>query len=168
MPSARLRRASFQAGGTTIAPEAAVASTGGGPWLIIGGVVAAAALLVAIVVWSSTGQPTPAAVDGDDLDEALVAAAVPQQPEPPIELPVAPVRLDPLTVADRLESALATERLFAKITVHGTVVELRSEFCAQPRLREIVAKAGPELRTQGVTALYCVELHGARVFTQSL
>ncbi len=159
-----MRRESLHAGGTSVSPEAGSGSRGlwiaGGVVLLVGGIVA--------IVATTGGKSRPAAADtegeGDDVVTTTAAAPI----DLPPTAPVPPVRLDPLGAADRLERTLATERFFAKSTVHGTIVELRSEFCAQPRLRAIITAAVEDLRTQGLTLLHCVEVHGAAVFTQPL
>lgn len=168
MPSARIRRESFQAGGTTSAPDPE--TEGGRSWLLWAGlgVVAVGAIVVAVLVFGG-GKPQPtAATDDDGTDEPVAAGVDVPDLEAPIAPPVAPVRLDPLRAADDLERQLATERLFAKSSLRGTELELRSEFCAQARLRAIVGGAVADLRAQGLTSLLCLELHGAVVFTQPL
>lgn len=158
-----MRRESLHAGGTSVSPEA----TGGGRGLwIAGGVVLLAGAIVAIVALTG-GKRRPAVAD-DGLEPEAVTATVNAPLDEPLTAPVAPVRLDPLGAADRLERMLATERFFAKSTINGSIVELRSEFCAQARLRAIVVVASDDLRAQGLSLLHCVELHGAEVFTQPL
>jgi hypothetical protein len=162
MPSARMRRESLLAGGTSVAPEA----TGGGIgwWIAIGLVVVGGAIALVVVLSGGGGRAAPPS-DPVDPDRAAIAPAPTTAPPDP---PVPPVRLDPLGALDRLERVLATERLYGKGTVRGEVVELRSELCSAARLRAIVLEKAGDLRAQGLTSLRCVEPHGAEVFTQPL
>jgi hypothetical protein len=164
MPSARLKRESMQAGGTSVAEEA---GPGRGVWIAAAVLLLAGVIIVAIVALSG-GKRTAAAADDGDVEEELTPNSAAAPIEEPLPAPVPPVRLDPTGALDRLERTLANERLFAKGALHGAVVEMRSEFCARERLRAIVAAAVEDLRAQGLTMLHCVELHGAEVFTQPL
>lgn len=160
MPSGRHKRESMQAGGTTVAPEV---GSGGTVWLAAGAAVVVGVIVAVIVLAGGKHKKAAAA---EEPEEELTEGSEVIAPEAPPEPPVAPVRLDPLGAADRLERALATERYFAKSTLRGELLELRSEFCAQARLRAIIAGAAVDLRAQGIATIRCVELHGAEVFSQ--
>lgn len=163
MPSARIRRETRQAGGTSIKTAARPTPW---PW-IAGGALVAIGVIIAIVV-AARGKPRAAAETDEDVEAEPVTPGVAAPQEGPPQPPTPPTRLDPYGAADRLERALASERLFAKSTLRGPAVELRSEFCATPRLRELIAEATADLRAQGLTSLRCIEIHGAEVFTQPL
>lgn len=164
MPQAgRARRDTQQGGGTSASAGAA------GPpwtWLAVGGAV----LGLGAVVWLATrgdGRSHAAAVDepGEVTEPDQVAsAAAPAPPAPP----TVPTRRDPHAAAARLERALATQRLYGRAVLRGTQVELRSSFCAEPSLVQLVDAARAELVAEGVSAVICLEPHGAEVFTRPL
>ena len=98
---------------------------------------------------------------------ALIASArVDEVPVTPTEAPPPPP--DPWPVLDRLEGALATERLYGKASMRGDRVEVRSSFCDDARAQAIIDGARSALRGVGATSLACVAPHGGVVFVRTL
>ena len=162
--AARARRDTAQGGGTSV-PD------GAGPrWSGVALAVAAVAVIAAVVALVATrgsaSKPVTPAPTVEPVAPPEPAARViddgPTAPAPP------PPALDPYPVLDRLERLLAAERLYAKTSVSGAIVEVRSSFCDQPRTRALIDQALPALHAQGVTRVACVELHGAVVFVRAL
>jgi hypothetical protein len=158
----RDRRESF-AGGTAVAPRSS-------PWtmaaLAVAGVGVVAAVVALVVTRGSARRP----VAPDDVATPVMApppsprlveeAAGPGSSPPPPQ--------NPYPVLDRLEQALAAERLYGKVVLVGATAEVRSSFCRLARVDEIIAARGGELREVGVTAVLCAEPHGAVVFQRPL
>lgn len=155
-----MRRESLLGGGTSVAPERTSTPV---PWLVVGGLVLAAGVVLAIVL--SGDERARAATVPDAAEPAPVAPPV---VDPAPAAPPPSVRLDPVGAVDRLERRLGAERMFARATVRGDEVELRSELCAEPRLRAILDEQAADLRAQGVVRARCVAPHGAEVFTRPL
>ncbi len=164
MPAHGLRgkRDTQQGGGTSAAAAAAT----GAPWIVIG--VVAIALGGAAAYALTRGDAAPRAAAPDEAAapvEAPGGEVVDVAPPPP---PQAPVRRDPAGAADRLERALAGQRLYGKAALRGEVLELRSSFCGEPGLVAVVDAARGDLAGEGLTAVTCLEPHGAEVFSRPL
>jgi|JI10StandDraft_1071094.scaffolds.fasta_scaffold02193_12 hypothetical protein len=164
MPAAgpRGKRDTQQGGGTS----AATAAPSVAPWLVIGVLVLAGG---GVVAWAMTRRdagprsatPDEAAAPVEEAGGELLDVAPPPPPE-------APVRRDPAGAADRLERALAGQRLYGKAALRGEVLELRSSFCGEPGLVAVVDAARGDLAGEGLTAVTCLEPHGAEVFSRRL
>lgn len=167
MPGAQRTKRASMAGGTT-AERVEPAAAGGG-WLWLGAV---AAVGIGLVVWGTQcrgggARPAPAATveeGGDSPGSAVAPVVVP----PPTLSPASPDRPDPSFAADALEGELAGERLYATVQARGEVLDLRSAFCAEARLGELVARHAAELRAAGVVRVRCSEPHGALAFERPL
>ncbi len=170
--SARQRRASMQAGGTTSQRIEVLGDGGGGPLLwIIGALVLAGGLAIWATQCRGGTQPTQPSANVAD-EAALREPAVPVQGEqvPPI-LPTTGGSTgggDPSFAADTLEGELAGERLFATVQVQGDVLDVRSAFCGEARLGDIIGRHASELRAAGVTRVRCSETYGTQVFERGL
>ena len=70
--------------------------------------------------------------------------------------------------ADALEGELAGERLFATVAVLGELLDVRSAFCADARLGEILGRHAGELKKAGVQRVRCSETYGTQVFERPL
>ncbi|MEZ4400344.1 MAG: hypothetical protein R3B06_10020 [Kofleriaceae bacterium] len=136
-------------------------------WLVVAGAAAVVGVVVAVAV-TRGGRRSPPAPAPD-----LAAAPAPVEIRDPSAdvappAPSAPARPDPRPVVDQLERALAGQRLYAKTSIRGDQVELRSSFCDDAALVTIVASFGAALAAEGVGSVRCVELHGAEVFVRAL
>lgn len=169
---ARGRRASM-AGGTTserieVLPEER--GGGGGILWIIGVLV----LVAGVAVWATqcradqpTTAPSATVIDeaaGPETGTAPAPAPFEQGPSPS----AAGGQPDPSFAADALEGELAGERLFATVSVFGEVLDVRSAFCDEARMGEIIARHAVELRGSGVTRVRCSETYGSQVFERAL
>jgi hypothetical protein len=63
-----------------------------------------------------------------------------------------------------LDAELQNRRLWATVSVEGTVAVVSSAYCADPGMDESLRAAGPDLAATGVTAVRCNERHGPLVF----
>jgi hypothetical protein len=158
----RARRESHQGGGTTVVkPEP---SRRGAAALVVVVVAVAAAVVALVAARGAARRPvteptvTPVAPLPNSA-RVVEDSPAPAAPPPP---------RDPWPILDRLERAAAGERLYLKATTRGAIVELRSSFCAEARVRALLDAALADLRAQGVTRLACVEPHGATVFVRTL
>lgn len=171
--SARQRRASMQAGGTTSQRIEVLGEGGGGGTLLY--VIGALVLAGGLAIWATQCRGTrerPAAAANVADEGPLREAAVPLPGEqvPPI-LPTSGGPTgggDPSFAADTLEGELAGERLFATVQVQGDVLDVRSAFCGEARLGEIIGRHASELRAAGVARVRCSETYGTQVFERGL
>lgn len=169
--TARARRASM-AGGTTserIEVEPVATAGGGGLWWIAALVVAGAGLALWATQCRGSARRTDTAaavVDQPSADVGATAVDVPTTDvRPP---PVAAGNPDPAFAADALEGELAAERLFATVDVAGDLLDVRSAFCNEAALGEIIARHAAELRGAGVVRVRCSETYGTQVFERGL
>jgi hypothetical protein len=63
---------------------------------------------------------------------------------------------------------MAEVRLYATVEPIGDAVEIRSSFCEDPRIAELVADVAPDLREAGVVNVRCRALHGAEAWIRPL
>lgn len=167
---ARGRRASL-AGGTTSERDDALPREGGG-----GGILWVLGVLVlgaAVAIWATqcSGGKRTAAPSATVIDEAAPEATAPPPAAPELAGPVTPTpggAADPSFAADALEGELAGERLFATVTVLGDMLDVRSAFCNEARLGEVIGRHAAELRGAGVTRVRCSETYGTQVFERGL
>jgi hypothetical protein len=167
--SSRMRRASM-AGGTT-SERIDLPDEGGGSNLlwILGVLVVGASL----AIWATQCR-------GEKRRDAPAATAVDENAPVAGSAPVAPSvddlrpstsstgNPDPSFAADALEGELAGERLFATVQVLGEVLDVRSAFCNEARLGEIIGRKAGELRSAGVVRVRCSETYGTQVFERAL
>jgi hypothetical protein len=165
LPRSRAGRDSSQGGGTSVAGSNRNGWSRIGVAMIAVAVVASAAWLV--VHQRGTSSHRQAIDEESGVAPVTTSAAVSESTG--VALPVVPPRRkDPSGAADQVEAALANERLYAKVTVQGGTVELRSSFCTESRLRAIVDGAAARFAAEGVASVRCVEPHGALVFTMTM
>jgi len=92
------------------------------------------------------------------LADGVPATAAPSRPAAP----------SPDAVAGELERTLQRQRLWSRVTVTGTRVEVRSGSCGDPAIQGPIGEAAPTLKAAGLTSLRCVEQSGSVVFTREL
>ncbi len=173
MPGSGRLRPTLSAGGTTVERVELGPGDGGRGWLWVAGMVLVG---LAVVVWATVLRGgdgparSPAAAApldvGPEDDRPLGGGPVVEDDEP--VAPRGPTGADPAFAADTIESELAGERLYATVTVVRGRLEIRSAFCAEGRLGDIVARHAGELRAAGVSEVHCREVHGALVFERGL
>mgnify|MGYP000892602044 CR=1 FL=1 len=165
MPGAapsRAQRDTAQGGGTAVDEPPSRLARGA---LVVAGVAVVAAVIALIATRGSARRRA---------EPAQVTAAVPQVASARVdEVPVTPTEApppppDPWPVLDRLEGALAAERLYGKASMRGDRVEVRSSFCDDARAQAIIDGARSALRGVGATSLACVAPHGGVVFVRTL
>ncbi len=71
-------------------------------------------------------------------------------------------------VAAGLERTLQRQRLWSKVSVSGSRVEVRSGSCSDQAIQAPIAEAAPAFKAAGLTSLRCVEESGSVVFTREL
>lgn len=161
--SVRFTRPLDAGGATTIEPDEVVTRW---PWYLAGLIVLAGAVAV-IVVGSHPSKPAPALPDDPVVDEEpddTPGAGVDEDEA----VPTPPPRPDPAPAADRLARLMAAVRLYATTEAIGDTVEIRSTFCAEPRVPGIIADVAADLRAAGIVAVRCRALHGAEAWTRPL
>lgn len=165
----RNRRASM-AGGTTSERIDVLADEGrgGGMWWLAGVVV----IGVGVAVWATqcrgTRRATAPAAAVTDTQPAAGTAQIDDTAPDQRPAPVAPGGPDPAYAADALEGELAGERLYATVQVVGEILDVRSAFCNEVRLGEIVGRHAAELKGSGVQRVRCSETYGTQVFERGL
>jgi hypothetical protein len=166
----RARRASVAGGGTTSQRIDVIEGGGAGVWVWVGALVL---IGVAVLVWATqfrgrgraaTPGVAPIEAGGTGSGSQVV---VPVQPDD-LTTPSDPTTPDPAYAADALEAELAGERLYATVDVAGDRLEVRSAFCGEQRLVDVVMRHAAEMRASGVTQVKCSEAHGALVFERGL
>ncbi len=166
--AARVKRASM-AGGTTSERIEVIAAAGSGG-RVFGVIVLVLGAGLAVWATQCRGKSRSAAPLAAPVETGprVGSASVEPVATDPGATPTNPTRTDPAYAADALESELAGERLYATIDVEGDLLHVRSAFCAEVRLGEIVARYAGELRSGGVIRVRCSETHGAQVFERAL
>jgi len=172
MPGAaaqRTRRGSM-AGGTT-SEKIDVVPEGGGSGATLW-VVALLAIAGGTAIWATQcrggkARPTPAAITTEPVDQPAGRGTAPSVPDEGPDQ-VAPSGPDPAFAADALEGELGGERLYATVAAIGEVLDVRSAFCAEARLGEIIARHAAELKAAGVLRVRCSETYGTQVFEREL
>jgi hypothetical protein len=94
----------------------------------------------------------------------VVAAAAPA-PTPQRPGAAAP---DPGAAATDLEGVLRKQRLWNRVDITGSRVDVRSGSCGDPAMRPAIEGRRAVLRGAGLTRLRCVEQSGAVVFEYEL
>jgi hypothetical protein len=168
--SSRMRRASM-AGGTTSERIDLPETSGGGNGLLW--IIAVLVLGAGVAVWATqcraaNRNATPAAAVTDENAPVAGTAVAPQAVDETLPAPSQTGNPDPSFAADALEGELAGERLFATVQVLGEVLDVRSAFCAEARLAEIITRHAGELRAAGVVRMRCSETYGTQVFERPL
>jgi hypothetical protein len=144
------------------------------PALLIGAVVLALVVaVVAVVILMRSG-------DGGDQDEAPPggagggAAARPSAgpsggaEEPGPAEPDEPPAPGTAPSGAALDAELSSRRLWAKVSVEGTVAVVSSAYCGDPGMDESLRAAGPDLAATGITAVRCNDRHGPLVFERAV
>ncbi|MBK9030532.1 MAG: hypothetical protein IPL61_04200 [Myxococcales bacterium] len=160
----RTRRDTNQGGGTTVTARSSRAT---GVALVVAGAAVLAAVVALVMTSGSAHRKvatdprvtavTPMTSSARRIDDTAIEAP-PPPPAPP----------EPWPVLDRLERALAAERLYGKVTIRGGAVEVRSSFCEEARVQALVDGALADLRAVGAATVACVAPHGAVVFRRTL
>jgi len=167
LPSIRFRRTgtTSDAGGTTVEDTTSV------PWMpivvavvVAGGIIAffglrhgkddAAAPVPVVAAPAQQVAPQPATTVVDPGPSTIAATP---RPGPP-----------PDQVATDLEHALQRQRLWSKVTVAGTSLEVRSSTCAEPGMATALDGVAPVARAAGLTRVRCLEQSGVVAFTRNL
>lgn len=127
---------------------------------------------LALIIWlgmrgsHDKKPPAPATVTAPTApvvtnDVTLAPAA----PAPTVTRPAAP---DPGAIAADLERTLQRQRLWSKVTVIGSRVDVRSGSCSDQAIQAPIAAAAGSMKAAGLTSLRCVEESGTVVFTREL
>jgi hypothetical protein len=168
---ARGRRTSMAGGTTSQRIDALPAEGGGGGGIlwIIGVLLVGAGL----AIWATQCRASKrkAAPNAAVVDETAAERGAPPELAPPEQggFPsVAAGDPDPSFAADALEGELAGERLYATVSVRGDVLDVRSAFCDEARLGDVIDRHAAELRGAGVTRVRCSETYGTQVFERRL
>lgn len=93
---------------------------------------------------------------------ASPAAPAPAAPEVVTAAP------DPAAAASDLEASLRKQRLWNRVEIIGSRLDVRSGSCLDPAMRAAIEGKKAVLRSAGLTRLRCVEQSGAVVFESEL
>jgi hypothetical protein len=165
--SGRIKRPTAEPGGTAVAAKGFPISA----VLVAVGVAAA----IILVFGLRGGSPRPQSARAASAAPLEAVRATPQAP--PVARAVAPVaappspldaRPDPRVVASELEAGLRKQRLWTRVEVIGTRLDVRSGSCRDPAMRPAIDGKTAVLRGAGLTRLRCVEQSGAVVFEHEL
>jgi len=72
------------------------------------------------------------------------------------------------SLADELQRSLDRQRLWAKVEVAGSIVEVTSQSCADAAIKPVIDAAAPRLKAAGTSRLRCRDESGTVVFTRDL
>ncbi len=150
-------------GGTSLEPPRSVP---------LPAIIAAGAVGLGLILWlglrgshpkkpAATEVPAPTVQTTTDPGVALAPGA----PAPATNQPSAP---SPDAVAADLERTLQRQRLWAKVSVVGSRIDVRSGSCSDQAIQAPIAQAASALKAAGLTSLRCVEESGSVVFTREL
>lgn len=160
--STRAQRDTAQGGGTAVDEPSSGLARGA---LVLAGVAVVAGVIALIATRGSSKQR----VEAPQVTAAVPEVAVVRADDPPASTTEAPPPPpDPWPVLDRLERALAAERLYGKASMRADRVEVRSSFCDDARAQAIIDGARGALRGVGAASLACVAPHGGVVFVRTL
>lgn len=165
----RVKRASMGGGTTSERIEVLDAGSGGGGsgWMWIAVIVVFGA---GVALWATQRSSKKSVAVGGPIERGSGVATQAPPPEQPdvLQPPRDPNQPDPAYAADALEGELAGERLYSTVDVFGDLLDVRSAFCGEARLGEILARYAAEMRGAGVSRVRCSETHGAQVFERPL
>jgi hypothetical protein len=164
----RAKRSTVEPGGTAVEAKGFPISA-----IVVAVAVAAAIMLVFGLLSGSSekAEVAPAPVEP-------IAATPAGPPPPPAAAPATPAPAsasaqaaatpDPRSAATTLEATLRRQRLWSRVDIVGTRIDIRSGSCADPAMVPAIEGSKAELRSAGLTKLRCVEQSGAVVFEHSL
>ncbi|MBL0212428.1 MAG: hypothetical protein IPQ07_00835 [Myxococcales bacterium] len=160
------RAAKVAAGGTAMGGQGTPVAA-----FVVGGAVALGIVLFfALRKSSSEAAAPPDGGDGvEQSDPAGSAATDPTAtPDDPATTPGSPAGPGSVEAITALDRSLKKERLWGKVEVVGTRVEIRTTYCADPAMTTVLDAAGAALKEAGLTRLRCMEQSGAVVFERDL
>jgi len=164
----RARRTTAEPSGTSVATK------GFSRTPLVAALVVVAAVLVVLgvrrAVKTNVAAPSPPAepVEAgrpDRPSEVASAPAVAPVPEPatPASAPQ-----DPRAAGIQLEDTLHRQRLWGRVEITGSRIDVRSGSCADKAMRPAIDGQQALLRGAGLTKLRCLEQSGAVVFERDL
>jgi hypothetical protein len=135
-------------------------------------VIGAGVVGVALIIWlgvrgSHDTKPTGAA-PATAPTSAVANPGVTLAPAAPVATSAKPAGPSPDDVASQLEKTLQRQRLWSKVSVIGSRVDVRSGSCSDQAIQAPIAAAAGGLKAAGLTSLRCVEESGSVVFTREL
>jgi hypothetical protein len=114
---------------------------------------------------ASAASAEPLAAVGLTPPAPPVATAAAPEAAPQSSRVAAP---DPGAAASELEAVLRKQRLWNRVDITGSRVDVRSGSCGDPGMRPAIEGKKAVLRSAGLTRLRCVEQSGAVVFEYEL
>ncbi len=135
------------------------------PWYLAG--LALLGLAVALVASGLRDErPAVELPDDPELVEPGPEPVVTDEPATPPPVPTS--RPDPTPIADRLARLMAGVRLYATVEAVDEVVEIRTGFCDDPRIGELLGEVAVDLKQAGVVSARCRAPHGAEQWSRPL
>jgi len=163
----RRKRTTVEPGGTAVGPRGFPVSA----VVVAAGV--AAAIIIVFGVLGGGKRPQAAAAASAEPREAIgfappaPPAATASAPAPASQSPGAATP-EPGAAASALEAMLRKQRLWNRVELTGSRVDVRSGSCGDPGMRPAIEGKRALLRSAGLTRLRCVEQSGAVVFEYEL